>query len=132
MPFRLLKFGFGRQHAEARMFRAPERLRPGYDVVIIGGGGHGLAIAYPLPREHGIRTVAVVEKSYFGGSSTARDTNIIRSNYLTPESVRFYEASRRLWMDLAADLDLNLFYSRRGHFTCPLRVKGAPRGRLTA
>src|SRR6188768_385726 len=99
------------------MFRRPERLRDAYDVVIIGGGGHGLAAAYYLARDHGIHNVAVIEKGYIGGGNTGRNTTIIRSNYLTPEGVQFYDESVRLWQDLSADFDLNLFYSTRGHFT---------------
>ena len=99
------------------MFRRPERLRDSYDVVIIGGGGHGLAAAYYLARDHGIRNVAVIEKGYLGGGNTARNTTIIRSNYLTPEGVQFYDQSVKLWQDLSEDFDLNLFYSTRGHFT---------------
>ena len=99
------------------MFRAPERLKSGYEVVIIGGGGHGLAAAYYLARDHGIRDIAVLEKGYLGGGNTARNTTIIRSNYLTPEGVKFYDASLALWQNLSAEFDLNLFYSNRGHFT---------------
>jgi sarcosine oxidase subunit beta len=99
------------------MFRKPERLRETYDVVIIGGGGHGLASAYYLARDHGIANVAVLEKGYLGGGNTARNTTIIRSNYLTPEGVRFYDESVRLWQDLSSEFELNLFYSTRGHFT---------------
>lgn len=117
MPHRLLKFAFSRSHPEPRMFRSPERLKDGYDVVIIGGGGHGLAAAYYLARDHGIRDVAVLEKGYLGGGNTARNTTIIRSNYLTPEGVKFYDASLKLWVDLSTEFDLNLFYSERGHFT---------------
>jgi sarcosine oxidase subunit beta len=91
MPHRLLKFALrslkARRHPEPRMFRAPERLKDGYDVVIIGGGGHGLAAAYYLARDHGIRDIAVLEKGYLGGGNTARNTTIIRSNYLSPEGV---------------------------------------------
>ncbi len=99
------------------MFRVPEKLRPTYDVVIIGAGGHGLAAAYYLARDHGITDVAVLEKGYIGGGNTARNTTIIRSNYLTPEGVAFYDESVRLWKDLSADMDLNLFYATRGHYT---------------
>ncbi len=99
------------------MFRTPDALKRQYDVVIIGAGGHGLAAAYYLARDHGIRDIAVLEKSYIGSGGTGRNTAIIRSNYLTPEGVRFYDESVRLFQDLAADFDLNIFYSRRGHFT---------------
>jgi len=99
------------------MFRAPDTLKSSYDVVIIGAGGHGLAAAYYLARDFGITNVAVLEKSYIGSGGTGRNTAIIRSNYLTPEGVRFYDASIKLFEDLSQDLDLNLFYSRRGHFT---------------
>ena len=99
------------------MFRPPERLKPSYDVVIIGAGGHGLAAAYYLARAHGITDVCVLEKGYIGGGNTSRNTTIIRSNYLTPEGVAFYDESVRLWQDLAQEFDLNLFYSTRGHYT---------------
>ena len=99
------------------MFRQPEQLGRAYDVVIIGAGGHGLAAAYYLARDHGIRDIAVLEKSYIGSGNTGRNTTIIRSNYLTPEGVAFYDESVRLWQDLSQDFDLNLFYSTRGHFT---------------
>lgn len=99
------------------MFRTPVQLKSGYDVVIIGAGGHGLAAAYYLAREHGITDVCVLEKGYLGGGNTGRNTAIVRSNYLTPEGVAFYDRSVKLWQDLASDFDLNLFYSTRGHFT---------------
>ncbi len=99
------------------MFRVHEALKSTYDVIIIGAGGHGLAAAYYLAKDHGIRNVAVLERGYIGGGNTGRNTAIIRSNYLTPEGVAFYDESLRLWQDLAADFDLNLFYSTRGHFT---------------
>ncbi|MFZ2507796.1 MAG: FAD-dependent oxidoreductase [Steroidobacteraceae bacterium] len=117
MPYRLLKYGMTRRHPDPRMFRQPEKLKDSYEVVIIGGGGHGLAAAYYLARDHGIRDVAVLEQGYVGGGNTGRNTTIIRSNYLTAEGVRFYDESVRLWQDLAQDFDLNLFYSTRGHFT---------------
>jgi sarcosine oxidase, subunit beta len=117
MPHRLLKFGLSKTYPEPRMFRAPERIRDEYDVVIIGGGGHGLAAAYYLAKVHGIRNVAVLERRYIGGGGTGRNTTIIRSNYLTPEGARFYQASLELFQDLSRELDYNLFYSERGHFT---------------
>ena len=113
MPHRLLKFAasslLGRPHPEPRMFRTPSRLKDRYEVVIIGGGGHGLAAAYYLARDHGVRDIAVIEKGYLGGGNTARNTTIIRSNYLTPEGVKFYDASLALWAGLAAEFDFNLF-----------------------
>lgn len=117
MPHRLLRFAFSKHHPEERMFRTPDRLRRTYDAVIIGAGGHGLACAYYLARDHGITNVAVLEKNYIGSGGTGRNTAIVRSNYLTPEGVRFYEESVRLFRDLSAEFDLNLFYSERGHFT---------------
>ncbi|MBW4691479.1 MAG: FAD-dependent oxidoreductase [Lyngbya sp. HA4199-MV5] len=117
MPLRLLKFGFSKKYPEPRMFRQPDRLKSSYDAVIIGGGGHGLAAAYYLARDHGMKNVAVLEKGYLGGGNTGRNTTIIRSNYLTPEGVKFYDESVRLWQDLSQDFDLNVFYSTRGHFT---------------
>src|ERR1700754_492841 len=117
MPWRLLKFGLTRAHPEPRMFTTHADLKSSYDVVIIGGGGHGLAAAYYLARDHGIRNVAVLERGYLGGGNTARNTTIIRSNYLTPEGVKFYDASVQLWRGLSAELDFNLFYATRGHLT---------------
>lgn len=116
MPLRLLKFA-SKKHPEPRMFRHCDRLKSNYDAVIIGGGGHGLAAAYYLARDYGMNNVAVLEKGYIGGGNTGRNTTIIRSNYLTPEGVKFYDESVRLWQDLSQDFDLNLFYSTRGHFT---------------
>lgn len=117
MPFRLLKFALSKEHPESRMFRHYDHLQPSYDAVIIGGGGHGLAAAYYLARDYGMCNVAVLEKGYIGGGNTGRNTTIIRSNYLTPEGVKFYDESVRLWQDLSQDFDLNLFYSTRGHLT---------------
>jgi sarcosine oxidase subunit beta len=117
MPWRLLRFAFSSKHPEPRMFTYHPKLKPSYDVVIIGGGGHGLAAAYYLAKEHGIKNICVLEKGYIGGGNTGRNTTIIRSNYLTPEGVQFYDESLRLWQDLSADFDLNLFYANRGHFT---------------
>ncbi|OOG26413.1 sarcosine oxidase subunit beta [Thioalkalivibrio denitrificans] len=116
MPLRLLKNAFS-DAPDPRFFTTPGTLRDSYDVVIIGGGGHGLACAYYLARDHGITNVAVLEQGYIGGGNTGRNTTIVRSNYLTPEGVKFYDESIRLFRDLAEDFDLNIFYSERGHFT---------------
>lgn len=85
-----------------------------YDVVIIGGGAHGLATAYYLAKEHGITNIAVVEKGYLGGGNTARNTTIVRSNYLWDEASHLYEHSLRLWEGLAQELNYNLMFSQRG------------------
>jgi sarcosine oxidase subunit beta len=99
-----------------RVWRNHE-LRPSYDVVIVGGGVHGLATAYYLAENHGIRNVAVLDKGYLGGGGSGRNTAILRSNYLTPEGVRFYDRSLELYRHLAADLNFNVMFSRRGHLT---------------
>ncbi|WP_043842412.1 FAD-dependent oxidoreductase [Amycolatopsis taiwanensis] len=99
-----------------RVWRA-HPLAGSYDVVIIGGGVHGLATAYYLARNHGIRNVAVLDKGYLGGGGSGRNTAILRSNYLTPEGVRFYDRSLQLYRHLAADLNFNVMFSRRGHLT---------------
>src|SRR5271154_356366 len=92
-------------------------LRPSYDVVIIGAGVHGLAIAYYLARNHGITNVAVVDRAYLGGGNSGRNTAIVRSNYLTPEGVRFYDRSVRLYQSLSEDLNFNVMLAQRGHLT---------------
>src|SRR5438067_1347967 len=88
--------------------------RAHYRVVIIGGGGHGLATAYYLAKEHGIRDVAVLEKGPIGLGNTGRNTTIIRSNYLWDESARIYEHSLKLWEGLSTELNFNLMLSQRG------------------
>jgi sarcosine oxidase subunit beta len=117
MPLRLLKYAFSGNYPGSRFFRACETPKKSYDVVIIGGGGHGLAAAYYLAKDHGITNVAVLERGYIGGGNTGRNTTIVRSNYLTPEGVKFYDASVKIYEGLSEELDLNLFYSTRGHFT---------------
>jgi sarcosine oxidase subunit beta len=94
---------------------APARLKPGYDVVIVGGGGHGCATAYYLAKRFGARRVAVLERAYLGGGNTARNTTIIRSNYSTPVVTRFFMASVEMYRTLSAELDFNIMFSPRGH-----------------
>ncbi|MDX1593832.1 MAG: sarcosine oxidase subunit beta family protein [Gammaproteobacteria bacterium] len=96
-----------------RAWRSPEP-RSAYDVVIVGAGGHGLATAYYLAREHGITDVAVLEKGWLGGGNTGRNTTIVRSNYLWDEAAALYEKSLKLWEGLSQELNYNLMFSQRG------------------
>src|SRR6202158_3402628 len=98
-----------------RMWRTHE-LKPTYDVVIIGAGVHGLAIAYYLGKR-GVTNVAVVDKGYLGGGASGRNTAIIRSNYRTPQGVAFYDESVKLYERLAVELDYNVMFSQQGHLT---------------
>lgn len=88
--------------------------KPSYDVIIVGGGGHGLATAYYLASQHGIRNVAVIEKGYIGSGNAGRNTTIIRSNYLLPGNEPFYEFSMKLWEGLEQELNYNAMVSQRG------------------
>jgi sarcosine oxidase subunit beta len=117
MPFSLLKYGLSGEYPAEVDLPAPQELKSAYDVVIIGGGGHGLATAYYLAKYHGIRNVAVLEKAYLGGGNTARNTAVIRSNYLTSEGVRFYIESVRLFENLSNEFGFNIMYSQRGQLT---------------
>ncbi|MGE5511448.1 MAG: sarcosine oxidase subunit beta family protein [Bacteroidota bacterium] len=94
-------------------WRSPEP-KPAYDIVIIGAGGHGLATAYYLAKEHGLRNVAVLERGWLGGGNTGRNTTIIRSNYLWEESEAIYEHALKLWETLSHELNYNVMYSPRG------------------
>ncbi len=85
-----------------------------YDVIIVGGGGHGLATAYYLAKVHGITNVAVLEKGWIGGGNTGRNTTVVRSNYLWDESAALYEHSLKLWETMAQDLNYNVMFSQRG------------------
>ncbi len=96
-----------------RAWRSPEP-RPQYDVLVIGGGGHGLATAYYLAKEHGVTNVAVIEKGWLGGGNTGRNTTIVRSNYLWDESAAIYEHALKLWEGLSRDLNFNVMFSQRG------------------
>jgi sarcosine oxidase subunit beta len=96
-----------------RAWRSPDP-RPHYDVIVIGGGGHGLATAYYLAKEHGISNVAVLEKGWLGGGNTGRNTTIVRSNYMLEANAHFYEHSLKLWEGLSQDLNFNVMFSQRG------------------
>jgi sarcosine oxidase, subunit beta len=99
---------------EPEIYLRQEPLAASYDVVIIGGGGHGLATAYCLAQDHGIRKVAVLERSYIGSGGTGRNTTVLRANYKTPETIRFYQASFDLYRTLAEAVDFNMLRSERG------------------
>ena len=100
-----------------RMWRPRGELKKRYDVVIVGGGSHGLATAYYLAKNHGVNSVAVLEQSYIGSGAAGRNTTIIRSNYRTPEGAAFYQRSVELYEQLSRELDFNLMFSQHGHLT---------------
>jgi len=109
----ILKQAFSGNRDWKPVWRTPEP-KPQYDVIIVGGGGHGLATAYYLAKEHGITNVAVLEKSYIGSGNVGRNTTIIRSNYLLPGNEPFYEMSMKLWEGLEQDFNYNAMVSQRG------------------
>ncbi|MDA8646201.1 FAD-dependent oxidoreductase [Porticoccaceae bacterium] len=117
MPFALLKYGLSRKYPAKHHFTPAKALKKHYDVVIIGGGGHGAAIAYNLAKYHGVRDVAILEKSYLGGGNTARNTAVIRSNYLTESGVEFYRESVKLYNNLSNEFNYNVMMENRGQLT---------------
>lgn len=110
-------FRRGLTHSDWPTSWRQHELRSSYDAVIIGAGVHGLSTAYYLAKNHGFSNVAVLDKSYLGGGGSGRNTAILRSNYLTPEGVRFYDRSVKLYENLAMDLNFNVMFSQRGHMT---------------
>ncbi len=111
--FALLRGALTGQRSWTPAWREPEP-KPEYDTLIVGGGGHGLATAYYLAKEHGITNVAVLEKSHIGSGNVGRNTTIIRSNYLLPANTHFYEKSLQLWEGLEQDINFNAMVSQRG------------------
>jgi sarcosine oxidase subunit beta len=110
----VVKAGLFGQSEWERAWAAPEP-KPVYDVIIVGGGGHGLATAYYLAKEHGIRNVAVLEKGWLGGGNAGRNTTIVRSNYMMEGNTEFYEHSLQLWENLSHELNYNVMFSQRAH-----------------
>src|SRR5260370_5471530 len=106
----------GRLFRKERMWRT-HPLRSSYDVVVVGAGGHGLATAYYLGKEHGVRNVALLEKSYLGAGNSGRNTAILRSNYRTPEGIPFYDAALKLYERMSEDLGFNVLFTQGGHLT---------------
>lgn len=109
----ILREGLKGHKGWTRMWRDPAP-KPYYDVIIIGGGGHGLATAYYLAKEHGIINIAVLEKGWIGGGNVGRNTTIFRSNYMLPANTHFYEKGMQLWEGLERDLNFNVMVSQRG------------------
>jgi sarcosine oxidase subunit beta len=117
MPFGLLKYGLKKKYPGKHHFTPATALKKHYDVVIIGAGGHGTAIAYNLAKYHGITNIALLDKSYLGGGNTARNTAVIRSNYLTEEGVNFYSESVKMFQNLSNEFNYNIMMENRGQLT---------------
>ncbi|MEM1409503.1 MAG: sarcosine oxidase subunit beta family protein, partial [Pseudomonadota bacterium] len=114
--FNLIKEGLTGHQNWPAAWATPEPQKR-YDAIVIGGGGHGLATAYYLAKNHGLTNVAVLERGWIGGGNTGRNTTIVRSNYFFPESAAFYEHSLKLYEGLSKDLNYNIMLSQRGHMT---------------
>jgi sarcosine oxidase subunit beta len=111
--FSLVKNAFSNHQDWEVAWKDPEPKKE-YDVIIIGGGGHGLATAYYLAKEHGITNVAILEKGWIGGGNVGRNTTILRSNYMFDANAHFYELGMKMWEDLSQELNYNVMYSSRG------------------
>ena len=111
--FALARNALQRHRNWPQAWRSPQP-RASYDAVIVGGGGHGLATAYYLAKLHGMRNIAVLEKGWIGGGNTGRNTTIVRSNYLNPESAAIYDHALKLWEGLSQELNFNVMFSQRG------------------
>ena len=112
--FSILKHGLNSQLEWDEAWGQPKPKKQ-YDVIIIGGGGHGLATAFYLAKHHGITNVAVLEKGWLGGGNAGRNTTIVRSNYFIEGNTAFYEKSLQLWEGLSQELNYNVIFSQRGH-----------------
>ena len=112
----LLRQGIAGHKGWPAAWASPEP-KKSYDVIIIGGGGHGLATAHYLARNHGIASVAVLERAWIGGGNTGRNTTVVRSNYFFPESAAFYDFSLKLYEGLSDELNFNIMLSQRGMMT---------------
>ena len=111
--FRVIKEGLMGQKGWKPVWRNPDP-KPSYDAIIIGGGGHGLATAYYLAKNHGLTNIAVLEKGYLGGGNIGRNTTIVRANYFLPGNSEFYSHSLKLWERMEQDLNYNTMMSQRG------------------
>lgn len=119
----IIRNAFNGQQGWTRQWRDPE-MKPEYDIVIVGGGLHGLATAYYLAKNHGLKNIAVLEKGWLGGGNGGRNTTIVRSNYARPGNREFYEHSLKLWENMSHDLNYNVMFSQRSHISL-LHTPGA-------